>query len=451
VGEPAARALPKGAGAAVAEALGIEAPVDRSFLVRASLLGMVVAALACLLVHLRAIGGSYGPIGDALFVEPYWRGGTAMAAGLLPYRDFALEYPPFSLPAFLLPIALPGGGIVYGSYRWAFEVLMAACVVALVPTVAWTVARLRASRLDVWLAIGFVALSPILLGSLMISRYDIWPALLTAVATLAAVHGRHRVAFAVLALAVLAKVYPIFLVPVFAAYAWRAVSRREALIAVGIGGLVGLAGLVPFVALDPGGAVDPFVRAILRPLQTESIGASLLAGLHNWLGIDIGRVTYTYFSFNLEGPLASLASTVQSAALILGLLAVWALAVARPAGDRGFLVASAAVVAIVVAVGKVLSPQYLIWLVPPVAVLTPIRFVRPMVPLAAAFVLTQIYYPKLYLPYLLTVDPAATAAILERNLALIALAAYLALVTWRVGAPGSRRPDPPVDPAPAGA
>src|SRR3954452_21709124 len=208
--EPAGRAVGQSDGAATPGALADDAAVDRAFLIRASLVAMAVAALACLLVHLRAVGGGYGPIGDALFVEPYWRDGTAIAAGHVPYRDFPLEYPPFSLPAFLLPIALPGGGIVYTSYRWAFEVLMAACVVALVPVVAWTVARLRPARLDVWLAVGFVALSPILLGSLMISRYDIWPALLTAVATLAAVSGRHRVAFAVLALAVLAKVYPIF-------------------------------------------------------------------------------------------------------------------------------------------------------------------------------------------------------------------------------------------------
>jgi hypothetical protein len=398
------------------------------------------------------VGGGYGPIGDALFVEPYWRDAGAISRGLVPYRDFPLEYPPLSLPAFLLPIALPGGGVTLTSYRWAFEVLMAACVVGLVPIVAWTVARLRGGRLDVWLAAGFVALSPILLGSLMISRYDIWPALLTALATLAAVSGRHRVAFAILALAVLAKVYPIFLVPVFAAYAWHAAGRREAIVATAVGALVGLAGLVPFVALDPEGAFDPFIRALVRPLQTESLGASILAGLHNWLGIDIGRVTYTYFSFNLEGALASQASSLQSVALLVALLAVWAIAFSRPAGDRGFVVASAAVVAIVVALGKVLSPQYLIWLVPPVAVLAPIRFARPMVFLAIAFVLTQIYYPKLYLGYLLRFEAAATAAILERNLALLALAAYLVLVTWRLAAARSpRRPDPPADPAPAAA
>jgi uncharacterized membrane protein len=453
--EPVGSAAPETASAAEATAVRDEAPLDRSFLIRSSILGMVVTGLVCWLVHLLAFDGFYGKVADAVWVEPYWHDATSIAAGLLPYRDFAVEYPPFSLPPFLLPVVLPGGGVLYENYRWAFEVSMAACLIAIVPIVVWTVARLRGRRPDVWLAAAFVALSPLLLGPLLLSRYDIWPALLTAVATLAAVSGRHRVGFAVLALAALAKVYPIFLVPVFAAYAWRAAGRREALLAIGVGAVVGLVCLLPFVALNPAGAFDPFVRALARPLQVESLGASLLALLRNWLGLDIGHVTYTYFSFNLEGALPSLASTWQSVGLVVALLAIWALAIVRPAGDRGFVVASAAVVAIVVAFGKVLSPQYVIWLVPPIAVLTPIRFARPMLVLAIAFVLTQIYYPKLYLGYLIRFDAPATAAILERNLALLALAAYLVAVMWRLGARGSprgsRRPDPPADRAPAGA
>ena len=44
--------------------------------------------------------------GDVLLFETY---GRAVRHGQVPYRDFALEYPPGALPALVLP-ALPGAG-----------------------------------------------------------------------------------------------------------------------------------------------------------------------------------------------------------------------------------------------------------------------------------------------------------------------------------------------------
>ena len=84
--------------------------------------------------------------------------------GLVPYRDFAVEYPPGSLPAFVLP------SLLGGDYATTFAWSMAACGVALVSVVA--LARPRAAL--------YVALAPVLTGSLILSRFDLWPALLTA-------------------------------------------------------------------------------------------------------------------------------------------------------------------------------------------------------------------------------------------------------------------------------
>ena len=97
----------------------------------------------------------------------YQRYGEAMADGQVPYRDFAVEYPPAALPVFRLPIE-------GGDYDATFEGLMAAAGVGVVLLVA----ALKTS----WWAPLFVAVSPLLLGSVVLSRFDLWPALLTVAA-----------------------------------------------------------------------------------------------------------------------------------------------------------------------------------------------------------------------------------------------------------------------------
>src|SRR5205814_1854240 len=52
-------------------------------------------------------------------------GDAILHQGLVPYRDFAVEYPPGALVTFLLPVA-------FGDYASAFAWQMAACGVALV-------------------------------------------------------------------------------------------------------------------------------------------------------------------------------------------------------------------------------------------------------------------------------------------------------------------------------
>ena len=83
----------------------------------------------------------------------------------------------------------------------------------------------------------------------MLTRFDLWPAALVAGALALLLAGRDRLALGVLGVAVAAKVYPLVLLPLFAAWVWRRRGRREALIALGVAaGLVAVL-VVPFLAL----------------------------------------------------------------------------------------------------------------------------------------------------------------------------------------------------------
>jgi hypothetical protein len=154
----------------------------------------------------------------------YERYGDAMADGYVPYRDFGVEYPPAALPVFVIPSLTADAGDFPG-YRRTFESLMAICGALAVALVAFTLAATGASALRVALGAGFAALAPLALGSVVLSRFDLWPALLTVGALAALVSGRDRLGAGVLGVAIAAKVYPAVLLPLGLAWVWRRSGR----------------------------------------------------------------------------------------------------------------------------------------------------------------------------------------------------------------------------------
>src|SRR5207244_13587504 len=127
-------------------------------------------------------------------------------AGAVPYRDFRVEYPPAALPTFVLPSLVSRDGNLH-EYRRAFEALMALCGAAATALVVFLLVRDGASGMRIAAGGALAAASPLALGSIVLSRYDLWPAALTAAALAALLSGRDRLALATLGLAVAAKAY----------------------------------------------------------------------------------------------------------------------------------------------------------------------------------------------------------------------------------------------------
>ena len=109
----------------------------------------------------------------------YHRYGTAMDDGRVPYRDFGLEYPPGALPVFVIPAL---GDADFQTFTRRFEGFMAVCGLALVAFVAAALVALGAGARRLAAALGFVALAPLAAGSVVLSRFDLWPVALTAAA-----------------------------------------------------------------------------------------------------------------------------------------------------------------------------------------------------------------------------------------------------------------------------
>jgi hypothetical protein len=352
--------------------------------------------------------------------------GDAIVGGQVPYRDFTVEYPPAAVPVFALPSLIAGRGASIPAYDSAFGFLMAVCGVAIVGLVAVTLVRDRASNTRLAAGCALAALAPLALGSVLLTRFDLWPAALVAAATAALVAGRDRLALGALGLGIAAKVYPVVLVPIFVAFLWRRRGRRKALIALTVAVAVVAACILPFVALSPHGFWRSTLRQTSRPLQIETLGAGALLALHQIAGLHLTMVT-SHGSNNLAGRLAGAASVLQDVLEALAVIGVWIWFARGPAEHGRLFRASAAAVCAFVVFGKVLSPQFLIWLVPLVALVRGRRGLAAGALLVACMITTQLWFPYRYHALYQHFAAFPSALVLLRDVGLVAL---FALLLW---------------------
>jgi len=329
--------------------------------------------------------------GELVDWPTYQRYGAAIVdQHFVPYRDFSVEYPPGALPVFIVPA-------YFGDYASAFEWLIAVCGVVLVGVLAFV--RREAAL--------YAALAPLLVGSLILSRYDLWPALLVVAALAALLAGRDGLGWALLGAAVAAKLWPLVIVPPALLWSARRGRARSALTGLAVAAIV----FVPFALIAPHGLWHSVIAQASRPLQVESIGAAFLTTFGH------PNVVTTHGSQNIAGH-----GAFGAALSVVGTLAVvatwWAFA-RGPATRERLVRYSVGAVCAFVAFDKVLSPQYLLWLIPLVPLVRGLRGVAATALLTVACVLTQVWFPQRYFAY---ADEFHLAwVVLARDLVLVAL------------------------------
>ena len=406
-----------------------------------SVVAAAFAAIALFVVSWTLLHVGFYKHKQLIDTPVYQRYGNAIADGKIPYRDFKVEYPPGALPVFALPgLAEPGlNQQVSTGFRRSFETLMWLCGAAALAAMAVILRVLRRSTLNVWASLCFAAIAPLLLGSVILSRFDLWPAALVAAALAALVSGRLRLGHALLGLGVTAKLYPAVLVPLGVAFVWKRAGPREALACLGFVLGVIAAVFIPFVALSPDGVWQSLSVQLTRPLQVESLGSALLLVGHQVFGLAVTGET-SHGSQNLDGNAAAwlaVASTVLQAGALIW---IWS-AFARSRGDAEALIRStAASLCAFIAFGKVLSPQFLIWLIPIVPLVRGRRGLGASALLGCALVLTQLWFPFRYFRLALDFEEGLSWLLLARDLTLVALVAVLVVSLRRTTA---TRPESP--------
>ena len=388
----------------------------------------VVLALAPLVVVALTVGLTPEPTrlvfaGDLSVYRSY---GLQVLAGSIPYLDFHVEYPPLALVPMTLPLLVPPAGWIDDlGYVWRFVLAQGALAAA----TGWLLYRATGrsrSTLVLWTVLIGLSWASVAL------RYDLWPVLCVLVAIL--VVDRHPGGAGVaLGLGTMLKLYPVAVLPVLGAYA-LAGRDRAGLVRL----LVGCASVVILVMAAAWTLAGPaslqwLVYQQERGLQIESLGAGLFLGLHLFVGQAVD-VAYAFGSIQVQAPGSDLlvaASPIASMALLGIVTVVAAIRFRRDHARLGRVpgtsvgLASAAAVAVLLVSSKVLSVQYVIWLLP-FSIVLPIRM-RWLL-LAVATLSTAIYtvdytgLERLEAPMIL--------ALLVRNLLLALLAAWLVVETW---------------------
>ena len=326
----------------------------------------------------------------------------------------------------MLPSLIVSRGAAQDSYDRAFGFLMAICGAVAVALVAVTLVRDRAGTARLAAGCALAALAPLALGSVVLTRFDLWPAVLVAAALAALVSGRDRLALGALGLGIAAKVYPVALLPLFVVYVWRRRGRRQALAGLGVAAIVVGACVLPFVALSPHGVWASSLRQTSRPLQIETLGSGVLLALHQVAGLHISMVS-SHGSQNLAGRLPDALAIVQGVIELAVIVGIWIWFARGPAEPGRLFRACGAAVCAFVVFGKVLSPQFLIWLVPLVALVRGRRGLAAGATLVACLVLTQLWFPYRYWDLALHFEAVASWLVLVRDVGLVAL---LAVLVW---------------------
>jgi hypothetical protein len=373
-------------------------------------LGLLAATSALPYLHFGAHGGGSD-------VDLYERYAQELLDGGLPYHGFFFEYPPLSLLALVLP-KLTGL-----DYAVSFRLLMWALTAVSLTAVLWTLARLGSGAARLYGAALLIGCSPALVGPILFERFDAWPAALLSVSLALLTAERWASGSVLLALAVCTKLYPVVVAPVALLRALARTGARVTTRAAAAGVAAAAVVTLPFAAVGLGGLGYSYYVQFKRPLQLESLGASILLALDR-LGLADTTV-HSGLSKDLAGGAAAAVALVSTAVQLGGVaLAVWWFW-RGPRDAFSMLTAAAATVACFVAFGKVLSPQYVIWLVPLAPLVAQRVWPRAMALTVAATALTNLYFPWHYRGIRLVTD--WVWVLLARNLALVALAVVLLL------------------------
>jgi hypothetical protein len=369
-----------------------------------------------------AFFGSMGPTTVTGTLEIYYRYASMALDGRVPYRDYAIEYPLLAEVVFLVPRLFATSP---SSYRVAFGLEMLLFDALVILLIAHRVEQQAGMERCVerlgWYTAYFAILCPLLSG-----RYDLAPTAICFASACWWFAGRNQLAGVLAGVGTLLKFFPA--VVVVPALAWEVsrlgYSRGRGILCYLLTLVVGA---VIWFTLGGANVMKTFQYHAARGLEIESLyaGAILLAGKIMGSKVDC---TFNFGAFHLSSDWASRVSPfvlpIQVITLLLIAHRFW-----RTGMRDGVRFAGAAVLAFVIT-GKILSPQFMIWLMPFIAILDGPTGKYARYLFLPCCLTTTLIYPVGYLEAILRFE---TGSILLLNIRNALLLGILALMVYGPG------------------
>ncbi len=325
-------------------------------------------------------------------------------APLVPYRDYSVEYPP-GFWAWVLPIGL------FNSTPYVFPILFSLWMGVLLSAALWIASKLRVDLYGENVRAKHIYLAAALvlsLGVISTMRFDAVVALLAVIAIYTAVRERAAWSGFAVGVGVATKLVPILIAPALCIYlvatAHRA-TRTGTMAAfrfITAATLGALLLVLPVWIVSGSSILDMFRYHANRPLEIETIWA---AGVSLWDN-SVLAPAQREFSFGSMNVVSShsrqitLFAKLFSVAALLSMSAYSCVQIARCADTtqraRMLVSSSIGILLVFAFLGVVFSPQYLLWVLPMSAALLPPRSRVMAATLWAAFALTQLLFPILF-------------------------------------------------------
>ena len=356
-----------------------------------------------------------------------------MADGERPFTEsFKVEYPPLAVPIF----RLPGHARDPDAYVHWFTMTMGIFTLLTAAATTFAACRYWPRGGRAYVAAVLFPVGVALTGAIIVNRYDASVALLIAVFILCLWARWLTAAAFVLGMGFALKLTPALLLPLVLLLAGH--PRRWAWPLVAFAAAAA-APFLPYLLWSPSGLWYVFQYHLERPLQIESVlGTPMLFG--KLIGVSQATFGYNHGSHMLVARGVGLAATASGGLMLLAVAGVYLLIWRRRERLRAAAPDQAiAVLALILALmtfGKVLSPQYFIWILPAWALVAARD--RALAILGGfTLLLTQVEFPALYGRFL-AMQPESVAIVVTRNTLLVV---FFAVAAWRLwGLPDETTP-----------
>ena len=383
---------------------------------------IILFLIACIayLVAVRALGIETEVIRDR------YANAETIFSGVFP----VVEYPPL----ILVFIAIPR---LFCSTPWGYETAYVAQMFVFMVIGLLITSRMAGSAgFDRRRAMIGYAILTLLMLEFVLDRYDMIVMVFTLASFMLFLERRYDWAFVLLAAGTLLKIYPAMFLPIYTIFMIREGRTGQALRGFCVFILTGLAVVAVCLVLEPGAITGFLGYNGNRPLQIESVAASLIypfsmVGLTDaW--IQPSTAPGSFLSDNLIGPIPDAVAEALLPLLVVAVAGVWFMYILLCRRENGNSVGLMCLVILAcllmfLVVNKVFSAQYVIWLIGPVLCVSLLgrgAFSRRMFGmLVAVFILTQLNfaYNIGYLGGGTSINDLGMIVILVRNLAVIAM------------------------------